>query len=67
MERLTNSKTMWGFGIAVFIYIIQNVLITLNVVGPDNLIMKSAIEAVIAIAGFFGVYGIRDALRKMSL
>jgi len=67
MEPLNNSKTLWGFGIAVFIYIVQNILIMLNVAGPDNLIMKSIIEAVIAIAGFFGVYGIRDALRKMSL
>jgi len=66
MEPLNNSKTLWGFGIAVFIYIIQNVLVTLNIVGPDNLIMKSIIEAVIAIAGFFGVYGIRDALRRMT-
>jgi len=67
MEPLSNSKTLWGFGIAVIIYILQNVLIALNVVGPDNIIMKSIIEAVIAIAGFFGVYGIRDALRKMSI
>lgn len=67
MEKLTNSKTLWGFGIAVFIYVVQNVLIALNIAGPDNLIMKAVIEAIIAIAGFFGVYGIRDALRKMSL
>lgn len=67
MERLNNSKTLWGFGIAIFIYILQNILIALNIAGPDNLIMKTAVEAVIAIAGFFGVYGIRDALRKMQL
>ena len=67
MEPLSNSKTLWGFGIAVFIYILQNILVALNVAGPDNLIMKAVVEAVIAIAGFFGIYGIRDALRKMNL
>lgn len=67
MERLNNSKTLWGFGIAVFIYILQNILNALNIASPDNLIVKAIIETVIAIAGLFGVYGIRDALRKMSL
>jgi|GEM_PF-1373306 len=66
MERLNSSKTLWGFGIALLIFIIQQVLLVLNVAGPDNMLVNAGIEVVIAVAGFFGVYGIRDALRKMG-
>lgn len=65
LETLNNSKTLWGFGIALFIYIVQNILAAAGIAGPDNLLIKTAIEVIIAIAGFFGVYGIRDALRKI--
>lgn len=66
MEPLKSSKTLWGFGIALFIYVIQSVLAAMNIAGPDNLLVKTAVEVVVAIAGFFGVYGIRDALRKIN-
>lgn len=67
MEKLNTSKTMWGFGIAVFLYIMQSILVAFNITSPDNLILKTFIEVVIAVSGFFGVYGVRDALRKMAM
>lgn len=67
MDSLKGSKTLWGFGIAVFIYVLQNVLTAFNIADPDNLILKTFIEVVIAVSGFFGVYGVRDALRKMGV
>lgn len=66
VQPLNNSKTLWGFGIALLIFIIQQVLVVFNVADPDNMLVNAGIEVVIAVAGFFGVYGIRDALRRLK-
>lgn len=63
---LTNSKTLWGFGIALFVLILENVLNHYGVV-VEKSIWDLALTVVELIAGYYGVYGIRDTMRKIQI
>lgn len=65
--QLTNSKTLWGFGIAIGLLIARRLLeqyagIIISETDWDAIIYTASL-----IAGWFGIYGIRDAIRKETI
>lgn len=48
------SKTIWGFGIAGLILLLQNF---------GLLDQTTLFEALKTLSGFFGIYGLRDAVK----
>lgn len=63
---LASSKTLWGFGIAVVLYVTRLILEQNGVIIP-NTVFDAVLEIVTYIAGMYGIYGIRDALRKIQI
>ncbi len=63
---LASSKTLWGFGIAIVLYIARLILEQNGVIIP-NTVFDAVTEVATYIAGFYGIYGIRDALRKIQI
>lgn len=65
--QLTNSKTLWGFGIAIGLVIARRLLeqyagIQITETDWDTILYVASL-----IAGWFGIYGIRDAIRKEQI
>ena len=64
--QLNNSKTLWGFGIAIALIIVRKILETNGMIIPDSE-WDIIVQAVSLIAAWFGVYGVRDAIRKTQI
>jgi hypothetical protein len=63
---LNKSKTLWSFGI-VFVLVAAKALLEQNGVILPGSTWDAIIELAVYISGFFGVYGLRDALRKIQV
>lgn len=63
---LNNSKTLWGFAIAIVLYAARLILTHNGVIVPDT-VFDAVVEIATYISSFYGVYGIRDALRKIQV
>lgn len=63
---LNKSKTLWSFGIVIILVTAKTLLEQNGVVLPGTT-WDAVIELSTYIAGFFGVYGLRDALRKIQV
>jgi hypothetical protein len=62
---LNKSKTLWSFGI-VLVLVTAKALLEQNGVIIPGTIWDAIFELSTYIAGFFGIYGLRDALRKIQ-
>lgn len=63
---LASSKTLWGFGIAIVLYVARLILEQNGIIIP-NTVFDAVLEIVTYVAGLYGIYGIRDALRKIQI
>jgi len=63
---LNKSKTLWSFGIVLVLVAVKILLEQKNIVLPGT-VWEAVMELATYIAGFFGVYGLRDALRKIQV
>jgi hypothetical protein len=63
--NLTNSKTLWSFGLAL-IFIISRILLVNKGIAISDSLEASLIEILSFIFSFFGIYGFRDALRNIE-
>jgi ABC-type protease/lipase transport system fused ATPase/permease subunit len=64
--ELNKSKTLWSFAIVLVLTIGKALLEQNDIVLPGTT-WDAVIEITVYIAGFFGIYGLRDALRKIQL
>jgi hypothetical protein len=63
---LTKSKSMWGFGLAILFYFGRKLLIAQGVVLPEGE-WDWIIMFVNGVLICYGVYGFRDAIRKVQV
>lgn len=62
---LNKSKTMWGFGIAILIYIVRKILLANGIILLDGE-WDVAILFINGVAALYGIYGVRDAIRSID-
>lgn len=65
-DSLNKSKTLWGFGVALGLFVVKVVLDVFFGIEISEPIFSAVIEIVQVVAAFFGIYGVRDALRKLK-
>lgn len=65
-ESLLKSKSMWGFGLAILFYFGRKLLISQGVVLPEGE-WDWIIMFVNGVLLAYGVYGFRDAIRKVQV
>jgi len=63
---LNKSKTLWSFAIVLVLVTAKTMLEQNGVIFPGTT-WDAIIELAVYISGFFGVYGLRDALRKIQV
>jgi len=66
MFNLIKSKTIWGFGLALLLFVIRVVLSNVFNYDISETTWGAIIEVFTYLLGLWGIYGFRDAIRKLS-
>jgi len=60
------SKTMWGFGIGLFVFAVRNILENaFGIVIPPGT-WDIITQVIVYGAGLFGIYGVQDAIKNIT-